>query len=288
MVHRISVRSGASWIVLLAALAVPLGYFRNWLLSVIDSDASAIGAYACLLLLFQLLSTFAVFGGPSVLTNFLPQIREPRRKANYVLTYWFVSIPLTVTCILLVFYFGEQIENLRPLFLSDSSFVYILLLAPVYVSSQISLNALTGLMRLKTSAVMTHFQLMVVVLSLIFFTLSVDKHSSVDITQFLFSTLIGVHLVALVINVTTILSSVSFPSSLHFPKTFWRQSTYLHISSICFFRIQQHRPTVCCNQIGVECAWDLLHSDSDRTVSSIRARKTWPGIFGAVFAVFSG
>ena len=165
-----------------------------------------------ILLFFQLLTTFAVFGGPSVLTNMLPKIGSNANKANYIFTYWLLSFPLTLICMLALIHFGDYSTNIKALLQSQSAAIYLLLLAPVYVTAQVFLNSLPGLLKFKTSAIMTHFQLFVVVAILGWLTLFSANQLPLDLLNVLLPAMLVIHLVASLIIVSAVVVAVGLPT----------------------------------------------------------------------------
>ncbi len=93
---------GAIWVTLTSIAAVPLTYYRSWALGRIGDSGDVVGQYAIILIFIGILSTFVLFGGSSVVTNFLPKILRREDKSAFLLTYALISVACVMFFVLLI------------------------------------------------------------------------------------------------------------------------------------------------------------------------------------------
>ena len=150
--------TGAIWISLISLISIPLTYYRSWILAQFDETASLVGVFSLILIFIQFISTFGIFGGGSVLTNFLPKIDDERNKNSFIGTFFYQTV-LTSGALFLVFVLFDDFFSsyLGINFKENSYYIYLI---PIVALSQITIFTLNGLMKFRLVAVLSQAQLL--------------------------------------------------------------------------------------------------------------------------------
>lgn len=235
---RIATR-GALWVTLTSAAALPLGYYRSWILGRLGSDGTVVGSYAIILLFIQIVVTFVLFGGPSVVTNFLPKIERAGDKSAFVYTYGLISMLFAALFVALVNIFPSFVTFLIRKPVDLSTLRVLSMLVPIVVLSQMAIFCLAGMMEFRLSSLLTQVQLFVVCLfATIAWILFPDYMVSQSIP--LLAASAGMANV-LVIGVGTWHLARRLPRPglrRYLPPNFWRFSSFVHLNSISTFAYQ--------------------------------------------------
>ena len=230
---------GAIWVTMTSAVAVPLAYYRNWILGRIDQMGEVVGSYAIIILFYQVVTTFVIFGGSSVVTNCLPKITRKEDKSSFLFTYSLISILLVVVFVTLLNLFPGTVSMLirRPV---DTATLRILsFLAPIIVFSQMITFSLAGFMDFRLSSVLSQIQLFFVCIlatsAILFFPRFLHSHAIV-----ILAVTVGLaNLVVIAIGVIRVFRLVSkFIIKLHLPKGFWRFAGFVHLNTFSSFAYQ--------------------------------------------------
>lgn len=230
-----TLRQGAFWVTVTSAIALPSSYLRNLLLGQFDDTGDVAGTFAAIVVLFEFLRTFVLFGGTSVVTHFVPKIREPDAKARFLLVYAAISFG-AVAVLLAVASIWRQVFDVvtaGPSTLEERLTLAILTL--IFIAHQFCVFALAGLMNFRLSSLIAQLQLftMLSVLGLgyFFFPDAIREH-----TLLLFALAIGSsNLLGVVIALRRIIAEVGVPRGGFLPENFWRFATQVHANTICAF-----------------------------------------------------
>ena len=240
MLHPVSMKHrakhGAMWVALTSAAAVPMAYYRNWIFGRIGETGEVVGQYAIILLFIQIVMTFVLFGGSTVVTNYLPKIKRQEDKSAFLLAYALLSVAAVIVFVALMNLFPSMVSFLIRKPVSLPILRVLSLLAPTIVFSQMVVFSLAGLLEFKLSSLLSQIQivLMCTLGTALFFFHSEDVASHATI---LFATAIGLaHFVVIVIGIRRVLASLpGFTSRLYLPAGFWRFSFFIHLNTISTF-----------------------------------------------------
>ena len=232
-------RRGAIWVTLTSASAIPLAYYRNWILGGIGEAGEVIGTYAIILLFIQLVVTFAIYGGSSVVTNFLPKIEREEDKSAFLLTYNFLSLITVLTFVALINWFPSIVSFLIRKPVDKETLVLFSFLSPMVVLSQLIIFSLAGLMEFRLSSVLSQLQLFFVctlaTLAYFFFSQFLQQH----VVIILISTVCVANLVVFVIGSIGVKRALKrFKARLYLPTGFWRFSGFIHLNTVSTFTYQ--------------------------------------------------
>jgi O-antigen/teichoic acid export membrane protein len=230
---------GAIWVTMTSAVAVPLAYYRNWVLGRIDQMGEVVGSYAIIMLFYQVVTTFVIFGGSSVVTNFLPKIKRKEDKSSFLFTYSLFSILLVVVFVTLINLFPGTVSLLIRKPVDTATLRILSFLAPIIVFSQMITFSLSGFMDFRLSSVLSQIQLFFVCIlattAILFFSRFLHTHAIVTLAV----TVVLANLVVIVIGVVRVFRLVSrFIITLHLPKGFWRFAGFVHLNTFSTFAYQ--------------------------------------------------
>lgn len=230
---------GAAWTIALGTLSIPTIQLRNWLLGNLEEGASLAGIFAVCLIFQQVVSTFFVFGAPTVSAYFLPREAEQARRAEFIWTTTYVSL------VLLALYY--VLRAVYPHFLAWTSRHEVSaelqslldLMVPMLFVHQLLINTFTGLLRFRASAILQQSQVVLttVVLGVLFLG-RYELDYEVTIPWIWAGVLGGTTLLALV----TLLPALGWPVRPSLPRGFWRYAVpaqFNTVATFCFNSLDQ-------------------------------------------------
>ncbi len=237
-IKRIATR-GAVWVTLTSAAALPLGYYRSWILGRFGDDGTIVGNYAIILLFIQIVVTLVLFGGPSVVTNFLPKIERREDKFAFVLAYGLISIVLSGVFIAAINVFPSLVATLIRKPVDVSTLRLLSLIAPLVVLAQMAIYALAGMMEFRLSSLLSQVQLFVICVfstaASLFFSQALIAHS----IPMLAAAAGAANLLVVAIGGWYLLQQLPRTGlRFYLPPNFWRFSSFVHCNSISTFAYQ--------------------------------------------------
>ncbi|MEM7475784.1 MAG: lipopolysaccharide biosynthesis protein [Planctomycetota bacterium] len=232
-------KAGALWVILAAALAIPLSYYRSWILVQIDQSGAVLGDYAVILLFGQFVGTFVLFGGSSVLTHFLPKIRSDREKSAFILTYGLISLAAVAgfVCWMNLWPRGLSMLIRQPIDLLTLRIFSCL--APIVLLSQLAVFSLAGLIRFRVSSALNQIQVFSVCLfataACLYFPKFLQEHSIV-----MLGSLVAISNVLAVAIGLRYIAKEAFPTRLQvfLPEGFCKYASFVHMNTLFTFAFQ--------------------------------------------------
>ena len=227
-------KTGILFTSVLAVVALPLAYLRNWLLS--QFGESVVADYAIILLISSIVSTFFLFGASTVYSMYLPKISDTKKQVHFIFSSSAISIGFLIIGVILVFLFPEISTS----FISDKrdvsdSLIEISFFIIVFGLGQIVLYSLIGLEEYKISAVLNNIQPLVVVifLSILYFAYyDLFLNNSFSFSILLVS---SIWLLNFFIGLKRIFQKKIISFSWFLPPGFWKQATFIHLGTLLSF-----------------------------------------------------
>jgi O-antigen/teichoic acid export membrane protein len=223
------------WVTLTAALALPVSYFRNLLLGQFDDTGDVAGTFAAILIVFEIVRTFVLFGGTSVVTHFTPKIEHPPAKARFLFTYTVITLAAAAVLSALVLIWPQALDLVTSGPSTGEERLALMILALTFLAHQLCVFALAGLMNFRLSSVILQFRLYTMICVLgagyFFFPDTVRDH-----TLLIFAFAIGAsNILGVVIAIRRIIVEIGWPRGSYLPDRFWRFATQVHANTICTF-----------------------------------------------------
>ena len=236
--HLLSEKSkkSAIWLTIISIMALPIAYLRNVLLCRIDPTGITAGNYAIIVLFFQVATTFFLFGGSNVVTNFIPKINGSFKKSAFIFSYATLSLILTSIFICLVNIYPSILEFTLQKDLNADLIIIFSVIVPTMVFSQLVLYSYNGFMKFKEASLIGRTQLFLVTLAtgVAFF-----GHQN----YFTKNSLIILAIIVVLANLFIISKAIKpiykfrkhVKLKIFFPVYFWRFSLFTHLNSILTF-----------------------------------------------------
>lgn len=244
--------SGAKWVTLMSGVAAFLAFYRSWILGQIDDVGEVVGSFAIVLLFIEMIATFFVFGGSSVVTNFFPKIEKTSDKAAFLTAYGIISIVLAIVCVALNYMFPGLFSALTGKSLDGVALRALSLLIPIVVLAQICVFCLAGLMEFRLVSLLNQVQLVSICVfsttAWYFFPDFLQAHS-IAILALIAG---GANVFVFLIAGKVILKSVGrLTTKLYLPPNFWRFSIFIHLNTILTFAYRSIDQLVVLSTIGI-------------------------------------
>lgn len=227
---------GALWVTVTSAAAIPLTYYRNWILGQAGGDGLAVGALAIILLFVNLVTTFILFGGVTVVTNYLPKLQSAAEKSAFLVTYGLIScVPVLAAMLLIV-----ARPDLLPLLLkgrvAQNVAPYFLVLLPIVTAASIANFAQAGLMDFRSSALLNQVPTLVTSVVATAGVLLFPTLLSEAPLPILAACFIVAYLLVLFIGGARIVRQLgAFRRRLFLPVGFWRYASFVHLNTVTSF-----------------------------------------------------
>jgi O-antigen/teichoic acid export membrane protein len=230
---------GAIWVTLTSAAAIPLAYYRSWVLGRFGTAGEVVGEYAIILLFIQIVITFVLFGGATAVTNFLPKIERADQRAGFAFTYGLLSMVLALICVALINVRPELISLLIRKPVDPQTLRILSVLVPAIILAQVSTFCLAGLMEFRLSSVLAQAQLLLVCTlastAWLLFPEFLYRHA----VPVLAATVGAANTLVFIVGgwkVLKRLGGVSF--RFYLPPNFWRFTGFVHLNSLATFAYQ--------------------------------------------------
>lgn len=156
--------TGAKWLILTNGFGMPAAYLIALILG--RTAPAALGAYALAQIFIGVITTFAMFGGPAVLRNFMPKISGAEERGRFLFSYSLILAGLMLTVLTLFYLFPGLLEFLLRREFSHENYGWFALLTVVVVGSQCLTGAAAGLLHIKLAAI-ARLMARIVILSLV-------------------------------------------------------------------------------------------------------------------------
>ena len=161
---------GAKWLLLMNGLGLPVGLLVALLLGRVGP--AALGVYALAQILTGVVTTFIVYGGPTVLPVFMAQIPTARDRGRFLFSYALILGAAMGVVLVLFLLFPRGFAFLLQREFDMRNYGWFALLAMVIVGAEMLSSAASGLMLINVTAIarqMTRTVLLPVVAFLFFF-----------------------------------------------------------------------------------------------------------------------
>jgi O-antigen/teichoic acid export membrane protein len=244
---------GALWVTAISAASIPLTYFRSWILGQTDGDGVAVGALALILLFINMVSAFVLFGGITVVANYLPKLDSGDDKKSFLATYGLISCVPVLIAILLVAACPELLPLLLKGRIDQSATFCFLLLIPVVVAGSIANYAQAGLMDFRSSALISQLPTLVTsavaTVGFFFFPMQMAGAS----LPILACCCIFAYLLMFILASLRVFRQlgVSRPR-LFLPTGFWKYASFVHLNTITPFIYGSMDQLFVLSSVGVE------------------------------------
>lgn len=234
--ERLHKANGYFWVSIISIIAAPLAYYRSLILGQTTNDGSLVGMYSVALIFIEIISTFVLIGGGTVITTYLPKLISIHEKSTFLTRY------ATMNLLLLLFLsiLAMVVPGISALVDRLAEYQYgvypLLVLGPFTLLSVMLIFALSGAGVFTLSGFLTNVQLLLICLvSTAFFFVNRELFVSNGIPVFI-ATIVAAQTLIIVIA-SLKLGRMGFRLSLGgaFPKGFSRFAIHIHINSICNF-----------------------------------------------------
>ena len=233
-----NLKSGIFWMTVFSVIAIFIGFLRNYILSDNFAKTDVLGSYALVMLFFNAIMTFGLFGGSSLVSTLIPKEINFKKKIEIFYNNIYISL------ILSIFIFGLIYLNPSVLSIVFSDkidfFIYkrSIVLIPIVIISQMCIFWLQGNLNFKTSSFLSQCQIFAFTLVIMLSYLNDSFKELIIRNPYLFF----VYLI-LIINVLIIIfvfktEKLPFVSinKLNFPKlNFFRLGFNLYLGTILTF-----------------------------------------------------
>lgn len=141
---------GAKWLLVTNIIGGPASYFISLLLG--KTGPEALGSYALVQVFMGVITTFVVFGGRAVLSNFVPKVPTAELRGKMIWAYSAMLLVLMVGVLVLFRVFPSWLEFLLQKPFDLGYYGIFCLFALAVVLNEVLIGVVSGLMHLKTVA----------------------------------------------------------------------------------------------------------------------------------------
>ena len=246
-------KRGAVWVTMTSAAALPLAYYRNWVLGRFGSDGEVVGQFALILLFIQIVTTFGLFGGTTVFTNYLPKIKQDKDKSSFIFTYTCLSLGFCLVFVALLHTFPSLLSILFKTSLDSSALHLFSIAAPVVVFAQMVTFALVGLTEFRLSSVLNQTQLVIVCCISTIAILLFQDFFIANAPFLLMVTICAANGFVILVGSYHLAKRLSnFSFNLFLPPGFWWFSSFVHCNTFATFAYQSIDQMLVLAALGVK------------------------------------
>ncbi len=234
MNSRISkLRFGVIIYLLLSLLSLPLGYYRNWILSKFCFEA--VGNYALVILVSNIVTTFLLFGGQNVYATFLPKISRRSDKFSFIFSSSLISATLLIAFCMLLLMFPTLITSLLSKDIDSKHINIILFFIMSFGLGQLLSYSMIGLQEYGVSAFLNNSQLFVICTVLTINMFLFADYFIANSFSFLLWLIGGVWLINSLGCIYIIRRKLITRFKLNLPAGYWKQAIFSHLGTIQTF-----------------------------------------------------
>jgi O-antigen/teichoic acid export membrane protein len=142
---------GAKWLIVMNGFGMPAAFLIALMLGRVGPEA--LGIYALAQILIGVITTFVVYGGPPVLSVFMPKITNAEDRGRFVFSYLMILIMAMAAVLSLFWLFPKAFEFLLQRKFDMRNYGWFVLLSLVIVATETFANAASGLMLIKVTAI---------------------------------------------------------------------------------------------------------------------------------------
>jgi O-antigen/teichoic acid export membrane protein len=228
--------TGAIWVTLASAAIIPLSYIRNWALGRVDDQGVTVGVLAVITLFINFSTTVLVFGGPTVVANYLPKLLTKQQKSSFFQAHSALCCALVAMVVGAAIFDNDVLASIiKPDAYGAPSWALLVLLPMVALSSLIN-YAQTGLMDYKSAALLSALPalagFLVAVIGVTIAPESLAQHAHLAFVVALGSAYVTSGCVGLM-RVLGRLKPSKWTLSL--PRGFWKYSSLTHANTVISF-----------------------------------------------------
>ena len=143
--------SGAKWLVVMNGLGMPAAFLISLMLGRVGPET--LGVYALAQILINVITTFLVYGGPSVLSVFMAKLHEPDDRGRFVFSYLMILIISMIVMLSLLWLFPPVLEFMLQRNFAMRYYGWFVLLVITVVATEAFANIASGLMLIKVTAI---------------------------------------------------------------------------------------------------------------------------------------
>lgn len=239
----LTIKKGAFWVFLVSIVGGPLAIFRNWLFQNFDPTESWIGSFAIIMIIFNFSCTFFVYGGNSVLTNFIPKINDKSKEINFLNTLVLISISLFITLTVTFSFFPDILTSISNGKLNQNHIELMSMLGLPIILSQSIIFFIQGRMDYKKSSLLSQVNNILILISICIVILLIELgFLNIDfVSIWFFATLIlASSLIVILFFVITNRKDVIQKIKFYTPNNFWSFSIHVHLLTILTFVYQNY------------------------------------------------
>lgn len=235
-IGRLLQANGYFWVSFISLIVAPLAYYRSLILGWSSTDGSLVGMYSVALIFTEIISTFVMIGGGTVITRYLPKLDTSQEKGSFLTRYAGINLGLLA----LLSIIALAIPSLDSLVNRMAEYHYgifpLLVLGPFTILGYMAIYGLSGLGAFTLSSLLSNLQLVLVCLvSTVFYFFDREYFVSHGIPIFV-ATLV----LAQTVNITVGLIKfyrlgIRFSLRDALPNDFYKFTSHIHINSICNF-----------------------------------------------------
>lgn len=235
-IGRLLQTDGYFWVSLISLIAAPLAYYRSLILGWSSADGSLVGMYSVALIFMEIISTFVMIGGGTVIVRYLPKFDTSQEKSSFLTRYAGMNLCLLA----LLSFLALALPSLDLLVNSMAEYHYgiypLLVLGPFTLLSIMFTFALSGMGAFTLSSLLSNMQLVLICLvSTVFFVFDREYFVTHGIPIF-----IATIVLAQAFNITVAAQKfyrmgIRFSLRYSLPKNFSKFASHIHINSICNF-----------------------------------------------------
>lgn len=229
-------KRGAMWVALTSAFAIPLSYYRNWILTQLDASSEVVGYYAVLMMFINIVNTFVLYGGTTVVTNYLPKIKRSEDKSAFLFTYALISLLAVIIFLSIMHILPDMSQFLIGKQVNSATLRLLSILSPVVVLSELVIYSLTGLMEFRLSSLLSRAQILCVCL-VATVCLCVGRELVAPNGSLVLAQTIGcANILVIGVGLYHILQTLKpFVCRFYLPQGFWRFSSAIHLNTFVAF-----------------------------------------------------
>lgn len=143
--------TGTKWVIVMNGMGMPAAFLIALLLG--RAGPAVLGGYALVQILIGVITTFVIYGGPPLLSVFMPKIPNAEDRGRLLFSYTLILFAIMISALSLFALFPKGFEFLLQRKFDMANYGWFVFLSIMVVVAETLANVASGLMLIKVTAI---------------------------------------------------------------------------------------------------------------------------------------
>jgi len=227
---------GIKWTVIISILTIGFTYLLQFFLAKISPET--LGIYTTFDIFIKTITTFIIFGGAPVLSNYIPKLKDGIKKFNFAISYSLIVFLFMFFSIIIFLLFPELMVFIFKREISNNLFLFLILFTPIVVINFLMQYILNGFLEIKVARIMRNLYIIGTSFIVIFSYFVLNSFLVRHIFNILLISIFSLNVISIIIGFFKVrkhLTRKNKTISFFLPKNFLKFALFIHCATFFAF-----------------------------------------------------